>query len=332
MSKRSPLLLASLPVALVAVTLAVTGVMGGEPGPEAARLDAFTHADGANYFALSLKPDQSVPAAGPHDVVVLFDTSATQEGEYRDQGLSALKTLLSDLSPDDRVQLVAVDVNAVPMTESFVGPKSPEMAQALAKLDARVPLGATDMQKAIEAVVARYAGSGGNARAAVYIGDGMSTANLLGTESFDQLTGSLVHNRIAVSSYAVGPRLDVQLLGALAANTGGQLVNGTQVAAAEAGSELAAAAQGTVLWPQSATWPPGFSEVFPRRTPPLRIDRDSIVIGTYEGEGPFEVQVTVDTPEGPRPLKWSVPPTAPQETNAYIARLVETARMPAPPA
>ena len=111
MSKRSPFRLALLPVAAVAMALAVTHGMCAETGSEAARLDSFTHADGANYFALTLAPGQGTPAAGGHDVVVLVDTSASQAGDYRTQGVAALKSLLAKLPPEARVQLVAVACN-----------------------------------------------------------------------------------------------------------------------------------------------------------------------------------------------------------------------------
>jgi len=52
MSKRSSLRLALLPAATMAVALSVTHLTGAEPGPEAARLDGFTHTDGANYCFL----------------------------------------------------------------------------------------------------------------------------------------------------------------------------------------------------------------------------------------------------------------------------------------
>ncbi len=326
MSKRSRFRL-GVTVTAMAVAFLATGSMGAEPGVEAARLDAFAHPDGGNYFALSLKPAESVPDAGPHDIVVLFDTSATQVGAYRTQGLSALVSLLGSLSPEDRVHLMAVDVNAIGMTEQFVGPNSPEMADALKKLDQRVPLGATDMERALTAAAAECAEGARKTRAVVYIGDGMSTAHLLGTEEFDQLAGKLADSRISVSSYAIGPRLDLQVLGALAANTGGQLIKDPQIAAEAAGTQLAGAARGAVLWPEKVTWPAAFTEVFPRRTPPLRTDRDSVVIGTYQGEGPFEVQMTVQTGAGSKPLSWNVTPNPPNEVNSYLARLVEAARL-----
>ena len=116
-------------------------------------MDTFASPDGVNSFALSMKPSVSAPAAGPRDIVVLFNTSASQTGEYRDKAIETLKGFLAGLAAGDRVRLVAVDLNAIPLTKTFVAPNSKEMADALAALDARVPLGATDMAKAIGAVV-----------------------------------------------------------------------------------------------------------------------------------------------------------------------------------
>ncbi len=90
-------------------------------GSEAAQLDGFTQTDGTNVFALELKP--SVPAAnGPREVVILVDTSASQTGDYRDKSLATLQATLQTLSPDDRVKLVAFDMDAVPLTQGFVAP------------------------------------------------------------------------------------------------------------------------------------------------------------------------------------------------------------------
>ena len=57
----------------------------------------------------------------------------------------------------------------------------------------------------------------------VYIGDGMSTANLLATEMLRPRVDRFVAQHIPVNSYAIGPRVDMQLLGALANQTGGAM-------------------------------------------------------------------------------------------------------------
>jgi len=85
--------------------------------------------------------------------------------------------------------------------------------------------------KALDAVVDSYSGESKNARAAVYIGDGRSAAHLLETDEFEKLTGRLADARIPVSSYAVGLRLDPQLLGSLAVQSGGTVILGGEARA-----------------------------------------------------------------------------------------------------
>ncbi|HVX60392.1 MAG TPA: hypothetical protein VHC19_07320, partial [Pirellulales bacterium] len=69
----------------------------------AVQMETFAKPGDDAYFALKLVPSAAQPATKPHDVVVLFDTSASQTGEYRDKALKALDALLSGLTPKDRV-------------------------------------------------------------------------------------------------------------------------------------------------------------------------------------------------------------------------------------
>ena len=151
------------------------------------------------------------------------------------------------------------------------------------------------------------------------IGDGLSRANLLSADSLENLVKSLVENKIPVSSYVVGANVDGKVPGALAANTGGMIYNDAVGTPAEAGKSLAAAADATLLWPKSVTWPAAFDLVLPKRVPPLRSDRDSVVIGTLKGKGPFEVRMAVDG--AAQPLIWNAPPAQPADDNSYLKRL-----------
>ena len=323
MSTHSLVRLASLPLAIMAVALAATSAAGAKPSPEAARFDRFSHPDGSNYFALSLKPQRVAPVVGPRDVVLLFDTSASQVGPYRAEALAALKGTLASLSPNDRVRLVAVDVNAIPLTAGFAQPGSNETAEALKKLDRRTPLGASDMGKALTTAADSFKNGSKNPRAVIYIGEGTSRANLVGIEEFEKLVTRLADARIPVNSYVVGPRPDLQLLGALAGQTGGRMIEKS----AQAGRDLAAAADATVLWPSApVNWPAGFT-VYPKRTPPLRSDRDTVVIGKYAGQGPFTIQMSAVDAAGARDLSWSIQPGASDEDSSYLAELVGQAAL-----
>jgi hypothetical protein len=329
MSKNTLVRWILLPVTMVALGAMVgQSAIAADPIDVTAQMDTFANPDGVNSFALLMKPSVKTPVAGPRDIVVLFNTSAGQTGEYRDKAIAALKDFLAKLPAGDRVRLMAVDLNAAPLTKTFVAPSGKEMTDALAALDARVPLGATDMAKAIGAIVESYGPESKNARAAVYIGDGRSAAHLLGAEEFEKLASQLADARIPVSSCAIGARLDLQLLGALAAQSGGAVItNANNMNDKDAGSALAAAADATVLWPTSVKWPTEMTEVFPKRLPPLRTDRETIVLGTLKGKGPLNVQLDIVGAAGSQKIAMPVVASPSNDDNNYLARLVEQARI-----
>src|SRR5690349_21238430 len=123
-------------VRFLAAALVALGVASAQAQSGASRLATYTK-DGQSYFALSLLPTLKADPAQKNDVVILVDTSASQAGQYRDGALAALNSLLANLKPEDRVQLMAVDAKAVPMSAGFVAPGSPAMQAGLAKLQGR---------------------------------------------------------------------------------------------------------------------------------------------------------------------------------------------------
>ena len=156
--------------------------------------------------------------------MILVSTAASQTGDYRAKSLATLQSTLAKLDPNDRVKLVAFDLNAAPLTQGFVAPNGPEMAAALAALNRRTPLGSCDLEKALDTAAKSFAGDGKSPRAIVYIGDGSSRANLLSAEQLDRIVNDLVAQRAPVIAFGVGPRIHAQMLGVLASRTGGVVV------------------------------------------------------------------------------------------------------------
>ncbi len=291
-----------------------------------ARLETYVKSDGAGYFALILPPQADLPRAAGHDIVVLFDTSASQVGEGRQRGLKALRTLVSLCEQPDRIYLAAVDVNVAPLTSTFVSPKSSELTEAIARLVRRVPLGATDLPLALDHAANVYSSSGSNAKAIVYIGDGVSAAQLFVPAAFAKLTAQLVEQQIPVFSYGLGPRVDGQLLAALANYTGGTIVlDDSSIDPKEAGIFLAASARGPVAWPDATTWPKAFDEVYPRRLTPLRSDRETVVIGKGIIESPIEVEAKGESTGNPWLRRWSAAPSPSSDDFTYFPLLVAMA-------
>ena len=329
MSKHFCVQLALLPLAIVAMSISATATLGADASPEAARLDLFTQADGATFFALSLKPTAPVAPAASRDVVVLVDTSASQTGEYRDKALAALDALAGRPRPerpgqnlrrrserhrDERVVCRARRRGSQSRREEAGGSGS----VGIDGHGGRDSLGRRRLRRGDEA-------AGGGLHRRRHERGQPSRHGEVSTS----LAKTLVDARAPVNSYAVGPRLDLQLLGALAGRTGGvMLAGGDDVAGAAAGTALAAAAKAGVYWPTAVTLPKDrLTEVFPKDAPPLRSDRDSVLIGTLKGEGPIDVKMTANTAEGTKELAWSVAPGKSSDNNKYLAALVDRARV-----
>ncbi len=111
-----------------------------------AKSELFTYKadDGKTYYAYSVTPAADVAAERPSDVVILFDTSASQTGAYRETALSALEAALAKLGPEDRVSLVAADLEGRPISDKLLKARSPEVKAAVEKLRGELPLGSTD--------------------------------------------------------------------------------------------------------------------------------------------------------------------------------------------
>jgi len=314
-------------LSLLLLTASAGNVRAAESGPSA-RLETFVAPDGQGYFAMSLKPSLVQPKRSGHEVVILFDTSASQAGAIREKALAALESLVASLEVKDRVALLAVDLNAVPLTPAFVSPKGTELRKAMADLRKRVPLGSTDMYQALEAAVAVFARGAGRQRSIVYLGDGMSTARLIAHSRMERLVGTLVEARVSVNSLAIGPRLDTELLGALANHTGGRLVVDIDESNAKhEGRTLADAAHGLVVWPSALELPEAFSKVFPRRCPPLRFDREMVLVGKLDGEEvrarpSVNVRMRAELAGKAVELSWDVRADETSEDHSYLARLV----------
>lgn len=283
---------------------------------------------GENFFALSLTAPALAPAA-VIDHVVLVDTSASQTGDFRTQSLHVLEAALSSMRPADRVRLFAVDLEVRPLMSGFAAPQSDDVRSAVRNLQKRVPLGATSLAPALESALAAFAA--GRDGSVIYIGDGMSTARLIESADFRRIVEGLRARHIPVNSYAIGPRTDLQLLGALAAQTGGtvlvdETIDDGKSPAEQLGRKLAAAAAAPVFYPGDITVRPEVDSLLPSALPPLRGDRDTIVLGKGATAEALEVSVRGTHQGKTLDLNWTIRPAAAQAGNVFLSHLWSAAR------
>ena len=109
-----------------------------------ARVATYQTEEGDSFFAVALQPSaeeailESVRSR-PADIVVIVDTSATQVGEFREDSITALDSILGRLRPQDRVEIFAADVKTSELTKGFTA--ATEAGVSLDVLAKRLPLG-----------------------------------------------------------------------------------------------------------------------------------------------------------------------------------------------
>jgi hypothetical protein len=334
--------------AAFAFSAIVASAHAADPKQPTAELATYASEDGQTYFALSVMPPSSAQQSQPRDIVIVFDTSASQTGVYRETGIAALEACVAKLSPTDRVQLLAADLEARPLTEKFVAAGSAELKAAVQALRNEPPLGSTDMENVLKSAAAKFDKDRPAGRVLFYIGDGLSSANLLGTDSFRALIGELTSARIPVSSYAIGPQTDGRLLAALANQTGGNLYVAEPMAFANeaekvtearakeensrrgstVGATLADWAHAIVFWPANAAWPSELGHVYPQAMTPLRSDRDTVAIGAIAEPltKSLEIKAQFVADGKPVDLHWTAAPKNAGETYAYLPKVVQLAK------
>ena len=96
-------------------------------------------------------------------------------------------------------------------------------SQAVATLANQAPLGSTDIEAGLTAAISKFDAAKSTNRAILYIGDGASMANLLDAPTMGPLVEKLRAARAPMSSYAIGPQVDAELLAVLANQSGGNL-------------------------------------------------------------------------------------------------------------
>jgi hypothetical protein len=293
------------------------------------KMHTYDKASGESYYALSLSPNIELPTVEAHDILVLVDTSASQVGEYRRDAMVCLESLLANLGKQHRVNLMAVDLFAVEMSTGFVSPTGAQIDAAIKNLNDRVALGSTDMVEILSAVAQQYEAKSNRPRSVIYIGDGMSKANLLQIADYKRVVNELVAKRISISTFAIGPQRNIQLLASLSNSTGGviRVDNSDPQTSTKSGFDLAGAVTAPVVWPTKLNCSQGMDCVYTSITmPPLRSDRDTILVGELQKRGNFDVALVGEVNGQSVKMQWAVTATSSNEDYNFLPALIQAAR------
>ena len=280
------------------------------------------------YFALSVKAEPSHESRAS-DVVIYVDTSASQNGAFKQDSIAAVKQILRNLSADDRVKLAAVDIDPVPLTNDFVSATAADVETAMKNLSDRVALGTTDIEAMLQQAATQFPTQSTRNKNVIYIGDGISADNFFTTPGFKTAVDKLVKNQVSVSSFAIGPERNIEFLAALANHTGGNVLvdNASKDVTILAASALAQTIHGSVFWPADVQMGDSVVEIFPKNFPPLRPDRDSIVLGIKASDAQqVNITLTGDINNKSQSLKLQVKPESSSDEFAFLPGMIRDAR------
>lgn len=296
---------------------------------DSSRMATFLQADGKTAFALSLKAKFEQPTNSSSNVLILVDTSASQTGLFGQDSLAMAKAILDGLSPQDKVQLAAVDLDAVSLSGGFFAPTSKEIRSALTKLEERSPLGSTDINEVLKWSTKQFASLEANtSRHIIYVGDGISNATFTKTNQLEKIVKLARKHQSPISSFAIGPKRNLETLSILANQTGGNIfVDSDKTDSIDSGSaSLVSTVRSNVIWPTEADSEGRLQEVFPKNLVPLRSDRDSILLGTVKSGESFKL--SVEGVQGSKTVKqsWTIRPEQSSKEFGFLSFVVDQAR------
>jgi len=295
------------------------------PKREALELLADRRAAEDGFFLLSYSPFVVPPPGGTarrippkggttnettnRDVILLFDTSLSRRADDYKAQLKVARTLLGELGEHDRFAAISFDVAPRVHQDRFVSGEAAK-AKTMSELEAIVPLGATDVEAAFEAVEKFLdknshtsrdrKGAGTEARTfvdVILIGDGIATLGETAPEKLAAKICAMASARHArIHTVAMGAQHERLLLREIARKSGGLsrvIVPGDNVEA-EA-FRLALALESKLLPAPKFEFSGGaVCDVYPAQPETLVAGEELILTGRFETPVKTTVSVTRD--------------------------------------
>ncbi len=281
-------------------------------------------------FALSLATDAATNPRAQLRVAILVDTSASQSGAYRTDSMEIAERFIQSLPKNAEAALFSCDTEARLLAKGKVS--GTELVSGLKTLSETIPLGSSDIVTAVRKAKSVLAeGNDGKDLCIVYVGDGIHRFNLLQPKGFESLVNELRNDRTTILSLAIGPQLDVEFLATLANHTGGSVFvhqNLNNLSNQQVADGLAKACAVPVFWPSESSFPKSVAAHYPVKLPPIRGDRDSIVLGKLESEDASgELVIHGSWGAATSKLVWNIRREAQNEDLAFLGEVVEKAEL-----
>ncbi len=266
----------------------------------------YQNATGESYYAVGLNVSDKTSQVQVDKTFIIFDTSASQVGAHRDEALSILTNVLKQLPVNHLVKIAVLDIELTEFQKSFSNVQSDSVKKALNKIQNRVPLGTTNLFKGLKQTASILKNESNVS--ILYIGDGMSIGHIFRKEDVSSLAKQFRNKKLTVHSYVVGPKIDLELPGIIAQQTGGTVDHSST-------NDLSTAKH---IARSISVAPVYFSKfnnslsIKPSSPLPLRADRNTYFL--VKGNLPETISVSGNTKE----VKWKLASSEVHKGNASL--------------
>ena len=267
--------------------------------------------------------DAPNPPRAPLDLVVIADTSGSMEGPPRKAQLAFLEALLAELADGDTFQVLTGDTKVAAAFPQRVPNTAGNREQAMAFVEARTPLGWSDVGLALAEAFERSR----NGTHVVYLGDGVVTHGAENASSLLSDARTRHRGRGNVHAVALGSQFDALVLGGLARLGAGSFrvlgsdVNDAALTAVDLVDELSHPGLTDLKVDVTGI---DVTALRPTDIPNLPRGRQAVLVGRYDPRSPnVKGQVVVTALQAGKPVRVTTPldVTSADRGNSFIPRL-----------
>ena len=245
-----------------------------------------TETDG--FFMLLAAPDARTDEAPieAKDVTFVFDTSGSMNDNGKiEQARRALQTLLSNLRPDDRFNIVTFASDVKPFRDDLTPATKANLDAARAFVGDIKAVGGTNIEAALDKALAEKSDDKARPRQIVFLTDGLPTVGETSVEKLLNDAQKENDNRARIWTFGVGFDVNTRLLDGLASENGG---DADYVLPKEDIETKVGALYEKIAYPVLTDLKLDFNgldvyDVYPRRLPDLFRGGQMIVMGRYKG-------------------------------------------------
>ena len=283
------------------------------------------------YFMMLLTPPagegtwqrEILPDGKPLELLILADTSASMDSEGRETQAGFIASLLSSLTPEDKINLACCDVDCDWAFKRPLPASDKNTKAALDFMAGRVSLGWTDLDKAFASALKQC---GPNTQV-IYIGDGIVTTRDADPVAFGKRLKLLYQGKdTSCHAVSVGSSFEPVVLKTMASLGGGSV---RQIGGERTPQVVALELLGEISKPAIRDLKVQFTgirtaRVYPEELPNLAAGTQQILLGRYLPEGRDQQgEVTVTAVRGQQPLRFhtGVSLKDAERGNSFIPRL-----------